>query len=368
MIPTPELYTNLFLLALEKNIDFEEIVRDASETTEEFYYDEKTPDVLECCIGMVFLEKVAEILSVDLEKVSELISSKKDFIINSIINNIVINELKLTKDIHNDDLEFEELKGVFPLRYANPDKKMVKPEENQVSYIVTFQKQNNYYTNYKNKYWMRLSFADNYKSNYTYEDFILWCGNEGNYAIFIDNTLIKVKELLDLKKNTDEVELVVRLYNDTGTTDLMDKFTSREYSPIEGYVSKYARLVLAYGERFNSNVKRSYYYHLVIEKDCSSIDHAGWDHTITMTELKMDDSDDLAEYVDKNIPKRIADQYKNKKEFYRFPKPYLLRAQTSDDHWNAQYGETSYFYIVGAYISTQFVYKPDSKQLFEEYY
>lgn len=119
---------------------------------------------------------------------------------------------------------------------------------------------------------------------------------------------------------------------------------------------------------------------LVIER--SSFKHYKGD--ITFTNFKRGNDQDLVDYIKSEITNEIADRYLNKDKFYRFSKPYRLRAQNSRNrtgygdiwewrggegecvHEGTKYGDTTDYVFVGAYITTCFGdYEASSRKPFE---
>lgn len=172
---------------------------------------------------------------------------------------------------------------------------------------------------------------------------------------------------------TQNVELVRYIGNTTRTIDILDEF--------EGISSenniKYQRLVI------NSMIYHrdyEYYFNLVVERGCGD-DYIG---DITFTQFKTGKDKELKNYINKEITDEIVNRYLNTDKFYKFSKPFLLRAQNSSNRtgygwewdWSygygtytegTYYGETTKYFFVGTYISPYYArdYHPDSRQPFK---
>ena len=170
-------------------------------------------------------------------------------------------------------------------------------------------------------------------------------------------------------------DLIAYVNEKTKSVKLMDTFEG-----IEGG-RKYKRLIVKncmykYQLKFNNGAG----INLVIER--SSFRHYKGD--ITFTNFKQGNDQDLLDYIKGEINNEIADRYLNKDKFYRFSKPYRLRAQNSrnrtgyGDRWEwhggegmcveegTKYGETTDYVFVGAYITTHFgVYEAWRRKPFE---
>ena len=169
-------------------------------------------------------------------------------------------------------------------------------------------------------------------------------------------------------------ELVECIYEDTRTVELLDKF--------EGYGQKrpvkYQRIVIKNGKyRGMVSHKSTPGLNLVIERG-HGLSFVG---DITLTEFKQGKDSELSKYISSEIREDIVDDYLYTDRFYRFSKPFLLRAQNSSNRrgygwvwdWSngygdytegTQYGETTDYYFVGAYISSGFFYDAKKRKPF----
>lgn len=172
----------------------------------------------------------------------------------------------------------------------------------------------------------------------------------------MDNNLIELKR--DLGKNEIENripdELVRFISNDTRSIELFDEF-EKPYNSVF-----YKRIVIANGYRY-----KSAYYSFVIER-IGKKESVG---NITFTDFKTGKDIELRKHVNNELTDEIIEKYKDKNEFYRFSKPYKLRAQNSENRkgygwtwsWHygvgsytegTQYGETTTYAFAGVYISS----------------
>lgn len=182
-------------------------------------------------------------------------------------------------------------------------------------------------------------------------DFSCTLGTEGDIAAD-DHTEKQVNE-----------ELIVSIYKDTKSVDLLDQF--------EGYSSSdkqpYKRIVVRNGVVICPF--RNIYYHYVIERS-SNVDYVG---DITFTEFKKGHVMSLQDHIRSELNDDIISQYKDSNSYYKFSKPYRLRAQNShnrtgygwDWDWSGGYGsyiegtfygETTNYLFTGVYITTGYAY------------
>ena len=172
-----------------------------------------------------------------------------------------------------------------------------------------------------------------------------------------------------------EDELVELITTSTKTVALFDRF---EGNGIRNKVA-YHRLVMENGLTFK--LGKGVYFNLVLERGRYD-EYEGRGMTITFFKEYGDAF--LTEYMDSEITDEIIEKYKDKDKFYRFTKPYLIRAQNSINrtgygwqwNWNTDgslndyqkgtfYGETTNYYFVGTYISSDFLYKPNLRTSFK---
>lgn len=164
-------------------------------------------------------------------------------------------------------------------------------------------------------------------------------------------------------------ELVVPVYDTSRTVDILDK-----YEGLNGKDDKpYERLVISNGNRVVMNYK--YCIHYVIERSRKK-DYVG---DITFTEFKKGYTSELNQHVRKELENIDVNQYLDKDCFFRFNKPYHLRAQNSRNRtgygwewdWSGGYGdytegtlygETTDYVIAGVYLSSDYTYNPKKRK------
>lgn len=128
-------------------------------------------------------------------------------------------------------------------------------------------------------------------------------------------------------------------------------------------------------------IKKKAGINLVIERSRNR-DYVG---DITFTEFKQDNDRGLHEFIKSEITDEIVDKYLDKDQFYRFNRTYRLRAQNRKNRtgygwewdWSGgygdyiegtQYGETTDYVFVGAYISSMYnSYDPENRKPFVEH-
>ena len=140
--------------------------------------------------------------------------------------------------------------------------------------------------------------------------------------------------------------LETAIYEDTRTVSLMDKY--------EGYGRDVSYVQLVLRNIACLNIEGKYeYISLVVER---SKDHR-YVGDITFTELKQGFTRNLYEFMKKQISSEVVAEYKDSEKEFRFDTPYLFRAQNSTNRsgygWGyggTQYGETTAYVFVGAYI------------------
>ena len=166
-------------------------------------------------------------------------------------------------------------------------------------------------------------------------------------------------------------ELVECVFDSTRTVDLLDKF--------EGIGQKkkvaYKRLVIENGKYQRWSNEGLVAFNLVIERGRGN-DYVG---DITFTAFKKDESYGLRKYISEEVTEDVIKLYKDKKQFFRFSKPYLLRAQNSSNRtgygwewdWSGGfgdytegtlYGETTNYFFVGVYVTTGYTFYDANKR------
>lgn len=169
------------------------------------------------------------------------------------------------------------------------------------------------------------------------------------------------EEIIDGNEEDDQDELVVTVFQDTKTVQLLDEF--------EGYTGdnphKYKRMVI---NNYAGEPKiYGYRYSYVVERN----DGKEAIGNITFTDLKLGKSNkELIDYIQSQISENTAKKYVNTNKFFRFNKPYLFRAQNKRNRtgygtiweWSGgvgyctegtYYGETTLYVIAGVYLTSQ---------------
>ena len=155
-------------------------------------------------------------------------------------------------------------------------------------------------------------------------------------------------------KSEDE-ELIVPVYEDTATTEIIDQFEN-----IGNYSGKhYKRLVI-------ENPLMTYYtadlgiyccIHCVIEDVGYCFDSIG---SITFTDYKKRNTRRLRTYIENELKNCDIKYYLDNDKYFKFKDKFILRAQSSEDR-NWAYGATSEYIISGVYISNNHTYNPKTR-------
>lgn len=158
-----------------------------------------------------------------------------------------------------------------------------------------------------------------------------------------------------MKKRVRQIEVYIT--ETTKTIEIMNQFEGLNGGePYEQLVIKNAFTV--------SKGKHYDYISLVVER---GRDHGECKGDITFTQFKQGYIRNLREFVREQITEADLTKYKDSKDFVRFKKPYLLRAQNKRNRtgygwewdWSGgygsyiegtEYGETTRYCFVGAYI------------------
>lgn len=148
-----------------------------------------------------------------------------------------------------------------------------------------------------------------------------------------------------IKKQIDKI-LEIDMRNENGTIDIMDRFEGH------GLETAYKQMVLRNVACINVDGKYIQ-LSLVVER---SKDHR-YIGNITFTELRQGNTKNLNEYLRNQITTEVIRETKDSNEMFMFSTPYLFRAQNSTNRsgygWGyggTQYGETTAYVFVGAYI------------------
>lgn len=174
------------------------------------------------------------------------------------------------------------------------------------------------------------------------------------------------EEIIDGNEEDDQDELVVTVFQDTKTVQLLDEF--------EGYTGdnshKYKRMVLRI---YNGNmyIYNSSYRYVVERGNEQTIYPIGG---ISFTDLKNGYDEDLRKYVESEITEDIIRKYENTNKFFKFSKPYLLRAQNrynriayEESNEKRLFKRTTYYAITGVYLTSEYGdYIPGKRKKFYE--
>lgn len=405
-----EIYTNMLLIAISRRRDFQKLVKDSEKEVNEYIEETKRRFYPEGFWGLFFVEILSRKMGSSLGDVYNLSEIRKEEIICNILDRFNPNDE--TTHFHFDEdenyISFSETFCYYDTSFYDdemmdaswadmPD--ALKNQSIFVRYEITFEK--NTYEDGEVFYSVSIQGLPFLESDFVYESYVVWEGKEGVIADFIESVIKKYSENKMQKKeadvntdasgqtneveikiieteplgeeNTDLDELITCIWEDTKTIKLLDKF--------EGYCddssTKYKHIVIE-NVKFTrySNVHRPG-FNFVIERGNGS-DYVG---DVTFTKFKKDEAYDLYRYLNSEITDEIIEQYLDKDRFYRFSKPYLLRAQNSHNRtgygweWNwsggigdyiegTLYGETTKYFFVGVYITSGIYYKKDDRKPF----
>ena len=151
-------------------------------------------------------------------------------------------------------------------------------------------------------------------------------------------------------------KMCVKLDGKIPTLNIMDKFHTKGCE----------QMIIENTGCLTGKDGKAFYYNLVIEH-ANGQDYAG---EITMTKLKTGQDEELRNYIKSQIGNEEIKKYKKTGHVCYFKKPYLLRAQKSEDHsgfgwefnWHGNkkegglvkkgkfYGETREYRIAGVLI------------------
>lgn len=369
------IYSNVFLIAARGNIDIETAIRQSEEELNELYNKEDNDHIFEQSKCLVYLELLARHIRSSLIEVLYLRESDRDFILQELLDSIYTRD----SDVNGIGNNMDSLVVKFSIPYSG--------------YTMSFEKVN---LTMPILYRLVLNRTNNqYHSEFFPKEVCVENSRSGHLGEFIERVLMKhqektterntlITQLMNIsdgigsKRQDDspEDELVVYVDSDTRTIDILDQF--------EGYgeykdSSPFKRIVISnpkYGELIGN---KWIGYNLVIERSNFS-EHVG---DITFTEFKQKNNYELREHLKKEITPEIVETYLDKDKFYRFKKPYLLRAQNSSNRvgygwqwdWSGgygdytegtEYGETTNYVFAGAYITSSYTYNPKNRIRFNK--
>ena len=359
-------FRNAFLIGVAKKLDLGHIVSFLDKKMEE----NKVEDQLENkYMGIVFVELLAEEMGVP---------------VGDLLNNDVEYQKRLVADI----IALISMEGSV----LDIDKAESPEEESYITYLLSgltvFEKtaefvettddSDSYEEDEKNDYIIELvlnnkeysmSILTNNLTNSSYfkGQVKVWQETSGIVAEFVDEAL-EENISFGFKEGVSESELVACVFDDTRTIELMDRFEGfgeKNTKSYERLVVKNGLLYCNYGDP---------YINLVIER--RSDNNITGD--ITLTEFKKGETLQLRQHIIEELDSDILKAYKDKNQFYRFQTGYLLRAQNSKNRsgygwrWNwshgvgeyirgTEYGETTDYVFVGAYVSSSYLYDPERR-------
>ena len=414
-IMVEEIYANLFLIAISRKHDFVKLVEETEEETDIYLNGKKESFFPKGASGLYFTELLARKMGSSLGEACSLSQERREEMLQSLLENI--NPLSDAYEIYYNDnedgsIEFQGLVSVLNAFDEEGVKFYIDHPSSVLNayifsnYAVTFRRSIDDASNSINTYSIHLSTGDELYSDYIYSDYKIWSGTDGFFADFIEKVIMEYanthsdskkdvrddeedasKSVLTVKQisqseriDSEEKpkivdELVVPILDDTRTVDLLDKF--------EGYSwesTVYHHIVIK-NCRFYKRYNRNYVgFNLVIERGRGS-DYIG---NITFTDFKKGHTTNMRKHIENEITEEIVEQYLDKDKFYRFSKPYLLRAQNSSNRtgygwewdWSdgigsytegTLYGETTNYFFVGAYVTSGFeAYEPTKRKSFLE--
>jgi len=427
-----DIYINLFLIAISRKYNFAKLVKETDEETRDYAEKQKSRFLPEGYLGLYYTELLARKMGSSLGDAYNLSEDRKEEIIRKIVESFEpINEAYGSYYDNDDEgiIEFQGLASILDisdekeilLYYADLFKPDIKTDHNIYTYYdVTFRKDYKIDGSITDvRYSIMLGGTQSFSSDYVYDKYEVWAGTEGFFADFIEKVISEYKEThvaseqnesgendlnVESEGTTDDNkisdagsvlevenpvieskeiqegptiidELVTYIWDDTRTVDLLDKF--------EGYDSsdstRYRRIVIKNTKYVRYSNRLHLGFNLVIERGHGS-DYVG---DVTFTEFKKGNDSGLSQHVSSEITDDIIEQYIDKDQFYRFSKPYLLRAQNSSNRtgygwewdWSGGYGdytegtlygETTNYFFVGAYVTTGYSYEASSRKAFVE--
>ncbi len=355
------IFKNVFLIAVAKKLDLGSIVP----FVENMIDDVSSENGIESkYAGLVFVELLAKEMKVP---VGDLLNNDIEYrrgLVKTIVSTVSMDGILLDIDkgenpgdesyiayVISDLNVFEKTASFQEIEDSNS--KTEETEKND--YIIEFVRQEKNYV---------MSILTN---NITNSDLFnghveVWREEEGLLAEFVDEAF-EENESFAFKEGVSEDELVACVFEDTRTVNLMDRFEGFG----EQYTKSYQRLVIKNGMLFCNYGDP--YIHLVIERRTSN----NIKGDITFTEFKQGEIIGLRQHIIEELDHTILEGFCDKDQFYRFQTGYLLRAQNSKNRsgygwsWNwkngvgtyikgTEYGETTDYVFVGAYISSSFLF------------
>ena len=362
------LFRNVFLTAVARKLDLGSIVP----FVDSMMHDASSEEIFDSKYsGLAFVELLSEEMKVP---IGELLCSDIEFqreLVSTILSTISMEGILLdidkgeTKDDESyityaiSDLNVYEKTAEFKFLDGDSNSKDEEAERND--YIVELTRLGTV---------SKMSILTN---NITNSDFFkghvdVWSEEEGLLTDFIEDAF-EENISFAFKEGVTEDELVACVFEDTRTINLMDRFEGIG----EKYTKSYQRMVIKNGLMFCSYGDP--YINLVIERRTNN----NITGDITFTEFKQGDVADLRQHIIEELDHNILECFCDKDQFYRFKTGYLLRAQNSKNRsgygwvWNwkngvgtyvkgTEYGETTDYVFVGAYVSSTFLFDSSNRK------
>ena len=417
-----DIYNNLLLTAISRKRNFPKLVKEADKETNSYFTEHKGSYFPDGFVGLYFTELLSRKMGSSLGEVYNLSDVRKEEIIHSMIDSFNPISEAYSVCYYEDEAGIIEFSGRFRVLDITEENEVLLYYENILNH--DFSDEHNLYTNYDVRFrkesnadrdtpeiWYSITITGmcDFTSAYISDSYEVWSGKDGVFAEFIEKVIMEYENTHNERKRLkdgDDItetstagfnsvveiekpviesetlkgpkiieELVTCVWSDTRTVDLLDEF--------EGYgqtdSTRYRRIVIKNKEYTRYSNKYRPGFNLVIERG-HGFDYVG---NVTFTEFKKGEASELAHYVDTEVNDEIIEQYVDKDQFYRFSKPYLLRAQNSSNRtgygwewdWSGgygdyiegtQYGETTNYFFVGVYITTGLFYEPSRRKPFVE--
>lgn len=374
-------YINLFIIALNNQIDLRTLVMEIDDKTNDYINSDATRFYPKGFEGFLFMSELTKAMGLSLFDVIYYSEEEKKQAVQHILD--VMGSINYDiNNLFNDD---ETGQMYFEGFYSFDDE-----DEQKNCYIIRFGKTT--LGEKDSEYSIEVFLSEDevnreISTDYMYDSAIIWSETDGFVANYIESTIASIEENEQAKEiqisenegrdDESKKEILVYLRPDTKTIELMDEFDEQENG---SYV--YERMI---------NLNSSYIYSKLGKYGfiyCSFvIEHVAKDQEfvgdITMTRLKQNKTRELVEYTELEISNKMIVQYIDTDRFFRFSKPFRLRAQNSGNRigygwewdWSGgygdyvegtQYGEMTDYGIVGVYLSSDNNYNPDNRRTFLE--
>ncbi len=424
-ISIEEIYINLLLVAISHKLNFARLVKEAEEETNDHINERKAYFMPKGYEGLYYAELLARKMGSSLGDVYNLSEARKAEILQGIIQSIepITDAYECYYEEEDNTVEFRGHISVLDVSdeqkimnyYAQLLRSVSGFSDIYSYYSITFRKDADTENDDKFCYSISLAGLQDFSSEFVYDSYEVWSGTDGFFTEFIEKVIDEYRVSHAEKENNDEEgtedkagiaendisglkdtievekpiiesppikdepkvieELVKCVWDDTRTIELLDQF--------EGYdqtdSTRYRRIVVKNTLYTRYANKHHPGFNLVIERGRGS-DYVG---NVTFTEFKKGEAPELSRHINSEIDDNIIEQYIDKDKFYRFSKPFLLRAQNSSNRtgygwewdWSGGYGdytegtlygETTNYFFVGAYVTTGYSYEPKNRKPFVE--